>query len=388
SVSLNADGSFSYTPAAGFHGVDSFKYVLKSPGGCTSTATVSISVAAAPTITKSFGATSIPVGGTTSLTFTITNPNSSQTLTGIGFTDPLPAGLSVPNGTASTCGGTVTPTAAGTIAVRGGTLAASGSCSFSVTVTGVSAGVQMNTTGVISSTESGAGATSNTATVTVVGPATISKSFGAATIPLGGTTTLTFTITNNNATTTLTGVGFTDTLPSGLAVASTPNASTSCGGTFTPNAGDTSLTFSGGTISSGGGTCTVKVDVTGTTAGVKNNTSGNVTSTEGGTGTTASASVTVVAPPTISKAFGAANIPLGGTTSLTFTVTNPNSTVALTGVGFTDTLPAGLTTPNNAGSSQCGGTLTVTGNNLITLTGATIAASGNCTFSVTVTGTT
>src|SRR5262249_28615872 len=227
SVSLNADGSFSYTPAAGFHGVDTFKYVLKSPGGCTSTATVSISVAAAPTITKSFGATSIPVGGTTSLTFTITNPNTSQTLTGISFTDPLPAGLWVPNGTASTCGGTVTTTAPGTIAFSGGTLAASGSCSFSVTVTGVSAGVQMNTTGVISSTESGAGATSNTATVTVVGPATISKSFGAATIPLGGTTTLTFTITNNNATTTLTGVGFTDTLPSGLAVASTPNASTS-----------------------------------------------------------------------------------------------------------------------------------------------------------------
>jgi uncharacterized repeat protein (TIGR01451 family) len=389
SISLNADGSFSYTPAAAFHGVDTFKYVLKSPGGCTSMATVSISVAAAPTISKAFGLASIPVGGTTSLMFTITNPNSSQSLSGITFTDALPAGLSVPNGTAATCGGTVTTTAPGMISFSGGMLAASGTCSFSVTVTGVSAGIQTNITGVISSNESGPGATSNSANVTVVGPANISKSFSGATIPLGGTATLTFTITNNNATTTLTGVGFTDTLPAGLVVASTPNASTSCGGTFAPNAGDTSLTFSGGTISSGGGTCTVKVDVTGTTAGVKNNTSGAVTSNEGGTGTTSNtATITVVAPPTIAKSFGAASIPLNGTTSLNFTITNPNSTVALAGVGFTDTLPAGLTTPNNAGSSQCGGTLTVTTNNTITLAGGTIAAGGNCTFSVAVTGTT
>src|SRR5262249_61754162 len=83
-----------------------------------------------------------------------------------------------------------------------------------------------------------------------------------------------------------------------------------------------------------------------------------VSAANGGTRSTGSASITVVAPPTIAKSFGAANIPLNGTTSLTFTVTNPNSTVNLTGVAFTDVLPAGLTTANNAGSSQCGGTLT------------------------------
>jgi hypothetical protein len=45
-----------------------------------------------PTLTKSFGAPSIPLNGTTSLTFTITNPNPSKTLTGMGFTDTLPSG--------------------------------------------------------------------------------------------------------------------------------------------------------------------------------------------------------------------------------------------------------------------------------------------------------
>jgi uncharacterized repeat protein (TIGR01451 family) len=387
-VSLNANGSFSYTPAAGFTGMDTFKYVLKSPGGCTSTATVTISVAAAPTISKAFGLASIPVGGTTSLTFSITNPNTSQSLSGITFTDMLPGGLSVPSGTVATCGGTLTTIAPGMISFTGGTLAGSGTCSFMVTVMGTAAGVQNNTTSVISSNESGAGATSNTATVTVVGPATISKAFSVATIPLsGGTATLTFTITNNNTTTTLTGVGFTDTLPAGLVVASTPNASTSCGGTFAPNAGDTSLTFSGGSIAPSG-TCTIKVDVTGTTAGVKNNTSSGVTSNEGGTGTASNtATITVLAPPTITKSFGAPNIPIGGTTSLSFTISNPNSTVALTGVGFTDTLPTGLTVANGS-STPCGGSLTTTNPSTITLTGATIAASGTCTFSVIVTGTT
>ena len=48
------------------------------------------------------------------------------------------------------------------------------------TVTGTASGVQNNTTGVITSTESGPGAASNTATVSVATPAppTIAKSFG------------------------------------------------------------------------------------------------------------------------------------------------------------------------------------------------------------------
>jgi len=53
---------------------------------------------------------------------------------------------------------------------------------------------------------------------------------------------------------------------------------------------------------------------------------GTVSSTEGGHRHNASASVTVAAivPPTISEVFGAANILVGASTSLSFTVTNPN----------------------------------------------------------------
>ena len=52
---------------------------------------------------------------------------------------------------------------------------------------------------------------------------------------------------------------------------------------------------------------------------------------------------TGIAPPTIAKSFGATNILLNGTTSLTLVVTNPSTnTLQLNGLAFTDALPAGL----------------------------------------------
>ena len=99
----------------------------------------------------------------------------------------------------------------------------------------------------------------------------------------------------------------------------------------------------------------------------------------------------MVAPPTISKSFGTAvSIQLGGTTALNFTINNPNATVALTGVGFIDTLPAGLvvSTPNGLTGSCGGGTITaVAGSGSVALSGATLAAGASCTFSVNVTAT-
>ena len=93
----------------------------------------------------------------------------------------------------------------------------------------------------------------------------------------------------------------------------TPNAlNNTCGGTATAVAGSGSISLSGGTLAASA-CCTVSVNVQGTTAGVKNN-SVQVTSTEGGTGNTSNASITVVAPPVIIKAFGAASIPLNGST--------------------------------------------------------------------------
>ena len=128
-------------------------------------------VVVAPTLAKAFGAASIAIGGSTSLTFTVTNPNAGASLTGVAFTDTLPAGLVVatPNGLSGSCGGgTITATAgSATVSLAGATLPASGTCTFSVNVTGTVLGPKVNTTGNITSTESGPGGTA-TASVTVL----------------------------------------------------------------------------------------------------------------------------------------------------------------------------------------------------------------------------
>src|SRR5690348_3880946 len=65
-------------------------------------------------------------------------------------------------------------------------------------------------------------------TVSAVTPPLVLKDFGAATIPLNGTTTVTFHIDNLDPATTLTGVNFTDTLPAGLVVGTPSNFVGSC----------------------------------------------------------------------------------------------------------------------------------------------------------------
>src|SRR5205085_3136214 len=106
------------------------------------------------------------------------------------------------------------------------------------------------------------------------------KAFAPNPIAVNGVSTLTFTLTNTN-TAQLTNAAFMDPLPSGVQVAATPAAATTCGGMWTPAAGNTMLTFSGGIIPASG-SCTVSVNVTATTAGPHGNVSGFLATTESG----------------------------------------------------------------------------------------------------------
>jgi hypothetical protein len=120
-------------------------------GFCPATAVGT--AAAPPTISKAFADSEIQLFGpsnSTALTFTITNPNAATSLPSIAFTDVLPSGLvvSTPNGLNGSCGGgTITATAGtSTISLAGATLAGGASCTFSVNVSGVAIGVQVNIT--------------------------------------------------------------------------------------------------------------------------------------------------------------------------------------------------------------------------------------------------
>src|SRR5262249_35491788 len=115
-------------------------------GNCGTTTTTLPCTAGAsncspPVFAKSFGVTAIPVGGTTSLTFSLSNPNPGVTLTGINVHDNLPAGLVVatPNGLVPGCGGVFNaPPGGPLIDMNGGFLAPLASCSFKVDVKAIS----------------------------------------------------------------------------------------------------------------------------------------------------------------------------------------------------------------------------------------------------------
>ena len=376
--------SVSVTPTNGGVFTDSESAVNSTNGGSGNTGSASLTVVAAPVLAISFSPTAIPLDGTSSLTFTITNPSANTVAeTGVGIVeDVLPAGLTVVNGTSSEGGGTLTISGNNVITLSGATIGVGGQLTFSVSVTGASAGAYTDTTGLVFS---GNGGFNNgaSASITVIAPPSIAAAFNPATVALNGTSSLTFAITNPSANTVAeTGVGFTDTLPAGLTVVN--GTSSVGGGTLTISGGNT-ISLSNAAIAEGG-QLQFSVTVTGTSGGSFTDSETAVTSTNGGTGNTASAQLTVVAPPSIATAFTSPFVSLNGTGTLTFTITNPTSnTVAETGVGFTDRLPAGLTLVNGT-SNQGGGTLTLSGTNMITLSGASVAAGGTLTISVTVTG--
>jgi uncharacterized repeat protein (TIGR01451 family) len=184
----------------------------------------------------------------------------------------------------------------------------------------------------------------------VVAPPTIVKSFAAPTVGLNESVTLTFTITNPNPATDLTGVAFNDNLPAGLIIANPDSLTGSCDpgviSTFATN-----INMVGGTILASS-SCTFSVDVLAITAGDQVNTTDPVTSNEGGTGGTATATVTVVVPD-LTVALSHTENFLSPQTGATYTITVSNSGAADTSalIIVNDNLPAGLTATDISGAN-------------------------------------
>lgn len=365
--------------------------------------TASTVVLKAPTIATAFSPTAVAASGTSTLTLTITNPNATQTLNGIVVSNTLPvapAGLvfASPSGGATTCPGAILSVTGTTVAITGGTLPAGQSCTVSVNVTSPGNATYTSTTGTVSSGNGGTGGTAS-ATLTFTPKPTIGKSFSVAAIALNGTATLTFTVTNNTAGA-ITGATFDDLFPAGLVTANPPvlSPASPCGGTLSSwngvtagalsgTGGDTGIRLVGGAIATTGGTCTFSINVTSAAAGVYANTTSGVDAVESTPAGPVSntATLSVLGPPTVAKAFSPATIGMGQTSTLTVTLTNPNAD-AITGAAFTDTYPANVATavtPN--ASTTCASGIVGSTAGSVSLSGATIPAGGSCTVSIDVT---
>jgi LPXTG-site transpeptidase (sortase) family protein len=137
-----------------------------------------------PTIEKVFAPDSIAAGDTSTLTFTLTNPNMLTTLNGLNFTDTFPAGVQI--ATTPNIGGTcntnnilathfapnlaATGTAINLDAASGYSLAPGDDCTITVDVTSITTGTKVNTSGNIGATETGAGTDNASDTLTVGNP--------------------------------------------------------------------------------------------------------------------------------------------------------------------------------------------------------------------------
>lgn len=256
-------------------------------------------------ITTSFTPSSIRETTSSTLSFSIGNTSSAAVTA--GFSDDLPAGIVVasPDHRDNGCGGNLTVAGDGSSVTLGAaTLAANAVCLVSIDVVGTTLGDHSNSVKVTSNAGDG---NTSTAELTVTPDAPYIATRFARTVLVGrattawttvGTTTpLAFDLENLNSDSQLSGIGFTDTLPSGLVVA-TPNGLTgSCdGGTITAAPGSKVIRLSGATLTVAAPKCYFTINVTTTANGVQINSTGPVGSTEGGSGAAFSSTLSVFGP--------------------------------------------------------------------------------------------
>jgi uncharacterized repeat protein (TIGR01451 family) len=286
-------------PAVGiYHNTSGTVTSINGGSGNTASATLTVKDIMPPVVSLTFSPSSIQVGLSSNLIFTISNQNTTLTLNGLAISDSYPSPLvnATPLAATTDCGGTLSAAAGdSTIALSGGSLAPGASCTVNVSVTTMTAKTYNNTSGTVTSSNGGNG-NSASATLTVsaiVPPAFTNMWFSPNLALVDAPTTLSFIINNPNGMVTLSGIAFSDTFPAGMTRYSVPAAS-QCGGTVTSTS--TSLALAGGTLGPGS-SCTISVVVSVNTAGTISHSTGSVTSTNGGTGNTASASLTVTVAP-------------------------------------------------------------------------------------------
>jgi len=371
-------------------------------------------------VTKKFTPNVIEPGERSVLRITFFNP-TSQPAVNVGVTDTLPANVTVPVGAASstTCSGATLSSTSGTFTVSGANLsAASGgaaeTCYSEIEVTSTIAGDYTNTIpiGGVTGTIGGVTAQNSqpaTDILRVKQPLVINKAIdgltldagdpagfttGGATRAIGASAPLVISISNPNAAA-LTQATLTDTLPSGLVIAQTPNTSTTCaGGVVSAVASSNSVTLTNATIP-GAGACTFTVDVLSNITGTYTNTipTRAISTLEGVTNEEpTSAEIMISSPPTVRKEFSPAAIPSGGTSTMTIFFTNDNASAMTLSSVFTDTLPTAPGPVQVAGApnvvTTCPGAVTAAaGAGTVSYANGAQIPSGGCEINVDVTAT-
>lgn len=355
--------------------------------------------------TKEFIGDPVLPGEMVTLRFTLENISPTDDVSSISFNDDLSFVLpGVPDLTAVTtlplaaCGGTLSSLGSGFLIFAGGSLLQGDPpCSFDLVLqvpTGIDDGIYTNTTSSLTAVIGGSLVVLDNATAGLEVENTLidlTKEFIDDPLAPGDAGTLRFTLTNLDPARNASAIAFTDNIGAlipGLVATGLP--SSACGGTVEANPDAGTIAFSGGSLGPGG-QCQFDVSFTVPGAAMAG-TFPNMTSPVSGTidglavdGTPASDDLVVSGMPiAFSKSFDGPTTATG-TAVLTFTLTNPNSD-PVSGIGFMDDLNnviSGLTATNLPLVDVCGTGSVVSGTNVISLAGGTLAPMGGmCSFNV------
>jgi hypothetical protein len=222
-----------------------------------------------PTLNAVISPTSVANGGTSTITYTILNKTGLPNLTGLGFSELFPTGVTPTIVTASQCGGTLEVSSNKQDIIFSGGSIASGlaSCTITATLTGTNAGatalpIAVNHSSIIGTLVGSAGlvniATNQTVTVApapLTAP-TLTASLSQAAFLDGNSSTLTFTINNASGNPAQTGLSFVEQLPTNLTATTTASQ---CGGTVEVNG--SRIIFQNGLLDLNSPNCKITADL-------------------------------------------------------------------------------------------------------------------------------
>ncbi|MGH6690827.1 MAG: hypothetical protein ACREF4_09130, partial [Gammaproteobacteria bacterium] len=340
---------------------------LTSSAGNSGTAADTLTVSEElPGFTKSFSPNPIALGARGTLTFTVDTTLVESFADNLQFTDSLPAGLVIANpaNVVNTCvdathsGGIVTAVpGTGVVSLTSGVgtnvarVEGFSTCTISLDVVASGVGPLPNVTGDLTSSLGNSGKAAATLQITAADIVLI-KAFTGDPIAPGGTVGLQFTILNLSRTTIATNLAFQDDLDAalpGLVVTGPPTPNPPCGAGSSLT-GSTLLTFSGGTLAPEG-SCTFSVPVTLPVSVAGGDYPNTTTALTGIVGVPVVANqafdaLFVTTAPAFTKSFLVDPVGAGGSTTLEFTISNPEtSSLSATDIAFTDELTTFLPFP-------------------------------------------
>ena len=356
-------------------------------------------------LNKSFTNDPVAPGDSVTLQYNLTNLDRRGAVTDITFTDDLDSALSGLVATSlpsSPCGSGSTITGSSVLTLSGGSLDPEASCSFSVTLevpASASVGGYPSTTSSILGDSGGTTVSGNPASDTLFVESSgvaLSMTFLDNPVGTGGSTTLEFTLSNGGSSD-ATNISFTTEFPAELPTAAALPGSGFCNGTgsstFLPAGFDPARLIVSGASLTAGDSCTFSITMgvdSGAGPGTYSATAEEVTATLDGeafTGDGASDDIVIVGGPLLTKEFlDDPSLP-GGSVTLQFSLAGrggeggPNAT----SIAFTDDLDAalsGLVASTLPAAGFCGPSSLISGTSTLSITGAEVAADGDCSFNV------